>query len=95
MRRSAALRDVPKLLYRMKPVGSSSLRYTTRAETRPEGWEAVERTVVSGEGTEAAVAAENQLWNWVNGEGASMLDSKVDFENCVFGGATVGLVGVG
>jgi hypothetical protein len=53
------------------PFASSSFRYTIRAETRPEGRDAVERQTVSGWCTPFCWARVNQLWNWVKGEESS------------------------
>lgn len=57
-----------QLLYITKPPSeSSSLRYTTRAETRPEGSDAVDRVHVSGT-DDRSRGSVNQLWNWVKGD---------------------------
>lgn len=51
-----------------------------RAETRPEGREAVERQTVSGWCTPWAWACVNQVWNWVKGdEGSSCERSSAPF----------------
>ena len=42
-----------------------------RAETRPEGREAVDRQTVSGWWTPEDWAAVNQVWNWVKGDAGS------------------------
>jgi hypothetical protein len=52
-----------------------------RAETRPEGREAVERVHVSGT-CDWSVGSENQVWNWVRGEGEREVRCRVPMWNC-------------
>lgn len=65
-----------------KPLVSSSLRYTIRAETRPEGREAVERQTVSGWWTSLAWACVNHVWNCVKGFGSSWFLSSEPLVYC-------------
>jgi len=44
---------------------------------RPEGRDAVERVVVSGWTTPEDWAEENQVWNWVNGSGERLSESRM------------------
>lgn len=79
---SAAFFEVPQLLYMTNPFVSNSFKYTMRAETRPEGRDAVERHTVSGCGTADCWARENQALNWMKGEGESSFNSRVPLLNC-------------
>lgn len=47
-----------------------------RADTRPEGREAVERQTVSGWWTAWDWACWNQVWNWVKGETGSSCERE-------------------
>lgn len=53
-----------------------------RAETRPEGREAVERVTVSGWWTGWDWAVVNQAWNWSRGEGRRSVREREPLVYC-------------
>ncbi len=73
------------------PLGETDFRYTMRADTRPEGREAVDRVTVSGTGTFWVWAVLNQVLNWVMGEGERCERERAPFWNwAARGGVVVG-----